>query len=72
MNASHASAVVAAELERIPRGNLDQNLYRAAYQAARSNSLGSEPQIGHTPEDAHALALAAVRKHNPAFTPTRL
>lgn len=67
--------VVMAELEQIPRGakGSAQNLYRAAFTAARLNTLGRRPQITPTAEAAHALALHCVRAGNPEwadFTPT--
>jgi hypothetical protein len=64
--------LAAGELERIPRGNLAQNLYRAAYQQARLNALGARPEVGPTEADAHALALRIVRIDYPAFTPALL
>ena len=48
---------VAYELQRVPRGELPQNLYRAAYQQSRLNALGAHPNIGPEPADAHAAAL---------------
>jgi hypothetical protein len=60
---------LASELIRIPRGSLSQNLYRAAYEQARLNALGSHPEIGPTPADAHAAALQAVRDGDPTFVP---
>jgi hypothetical protein len=60
---------VASELERIPRGSLSQNLYRAAYEQARLNAVGRNPEIGPTPADAHAAALEAVRDGDPTFVP---
>lgn len=58
------------ELRAIPRGDLPQNLYRAAYEQARLNGLGSQPKVGGRPEDAQAVALEAVRAHYPDFVPT--
>ncbi len=67
--------VVMAELERIPRGarGSAQNAYRAAFTAARLNTLGCRPQITRTAGAAHALALRCVRAGHPewvGFTPT--
>lgn len=65
-------AEVAEELEAIPRGTLTQNMYRAAYEQARYNGLGSRPQIAATPEAAHEVALSAVRVNHPDFVPERI
>lgn len=61
--------LIADELDRIPRGDLAQNAYRAAYVDARQNALGSRPEIGPDPVEAHAAALEAVRTQHPNFTP---
>ena len=63
-------AQVDRELRAIPRGDLPQNLYRAAYEQARLNSLGSQAQVGESPEDAQAVALEAIRARYPDFVPT--
>lgn len=60
---------VLTELSRIPRGDLAQNLYRSAYEQARLNALGRQPEVGPTAADAHAVALQAVRNQFPAFAP---
>jgi len=61
--------LIANELDRIPRGDLRQNLYRAAYEQARLNALGTHAEIGPDPEDANALALRVVRGQFPDFNP---
>jgi hypothetical protein len=61
--------LIVDELGRIPRGNLAQNMYRAAYEQARLNALGSHPEIGRDPADTHAAALQAVRTQFPGFVP---
>lgn len=66
------NALIAHELDFIPRGSFPQNLYRSAYQQARSNGLGSHPEVGPLPADAHAVALVAVRAQYPDFTPELL
>lgn len=60
---------VLTELSGIPRGDLAQNLYRSAYEQARLNGLGRQPEIGPTATDAHAAALRIVRRQFPGFTP---
>ena len=62
--------LIADELDGIPRGSLAQNMYRAAYEQARLNALGSHAETGHDPADAHAAALQAVRTQFPDFVPT--
>jgi len=64
--------LIAQELDRIPRGSLPQNIYRAAYEQARLNACGSHAEIGPGPADAHALALRVVRGQYPDFTPELL
>jgi hypothetical protein len=61
--------LIADEPDRIPRGDLRQNLYRAAYEQARLNALGAHAEIGPEPEEAHALALRVVRAQFPDFNP---
>lgn len=62
-------AEIAKELEDLPRGSLNQDMYRTAYEQARLNPFGAHPEIGQTPEDAHAAALRAVREEDPTFVP---
>ena len=59
---------ITEELGPIPRGRLPQNLYRSAFVQARQNALGRHPEVGPEPEDAHAVALAAIRQTYPDFT----
>jgi hypothetical protein len=65
-------ALVAQELQAVPRGGLDQNIYRMGYEQARLNGLGSRAQIAATPWAAYQLALRTVRKHYPNFQPRLL
>ena len=60
--------LIAEELAQIPRGDLAQNAYRAAYVDARQNALSSHAEGGPDPADAHALALRVVRSEFPTFT----
>jgi hypothetical protein len=59
---------VAAELERVPRGGLDQNIYRSALQNCLMNSMGKDAQIPSIAA-AHDAALRAVRQYYPDFEP---
>ena len=67
MNSDEMLAVVKAELEAIPKGSLNQNVYRSAYEQARLNSLSADAEA--TPEAAHAMALRIVRQDDPGFFP---
>ena len=71
MTRDEMNAVVAEELASIPREapGSAQNLYRAAYQFWRMNSLGSKPEIPCSLAAAHRAALASVRSTYPDFTP---
>lgn len=58
----------AAYVPRGPRGS-EQNIYRSVLAMARRNGLGRKPQIGRSVDAAHDVALRAVRRGNPEFTP---
>lgn len=62
-------SLIADELKAVPRGPAQsaENLYRMAYEAARLNSLGIEPQIANSPHAVRDFALQAVRQHHPNF-----
>jgi hypothetical protein len=68
MNAQQR-ALVAKELEGIPRGGPDQNMYRMVYEQVRLNGLGPRAQVGATPQAAHEFALRTVREDQPSFEP---
>ena len=63
---------IVEELTRIPRGDIAQNSYRSAYVDGRQNVLGSHPEIGPDPAEAHAAALRVVRSQHPDFIPELL
>jgi hypothetical protein len=67
MNRDEMLAAVKTELEAIPKGSLNQNIYRSAYEQARLNSLSTDAEA--TPEAAHATALRIVRQDDPGFGP---
>lgn len=71
MTNNEFNALVSTELQAIPRGDLPQNLYRAAYEQARLNSLGSHPELAPTPDAAHQFALDLVQRHHPSFLAER-
>jgi hypothetical protein len=64
--------IARGELAAWPRGPRcsDQNIFRAAFFAARMNSLGMRPQIARSREASIDAALCAVRAFNPTFAPT--
>ena len=62
-------ALTAKEIETIPRGGLDQNMYCMVYEQVRLNGLGSKAQVEGTAEVAHGFALRTVQEHNPDFQP---
>jgi len=70
------NTIVKAELRHYPRGacGSPQNAWRAAFAAARLNTLGRRPQIAPTAGAAFALALRVVRAAAPEwanFVPAR-
>lgn len=71
----NANMIVKTELRSVPRQQRGsaQNAYRAAYAAARLNTLGRRPQAEPTAEAAHRLALRVIRAAGAEwaqFTPT--
>lgn len=60
-------AMAMAEVNKFPRGDRWQNLYRAVLQQALFNGLASRPEIAATAPAAHALALSVVRRYDPDF-----
>ena len=61
--------LIADELDRIPRGDFPQNLFRSVYEQARQNALGSHPELSPEPEAAYSFALRLVRAQFPDFDP---
>lgn len=61
---------VKKELDRIPRGDLNQNILRQAYWTLRMNSLGKKAKKeGTTKEEVLIRAIRFVRKDNKNFNP---
>lgn len=69
MSLREMNARTTLELARVPRGGLDQNIYRMALQAFMMNSMGKRPQIQRSAAAAHAAALRVVRQSVPGFVP---
>jgi hypothetical protein len=59
---------VADELEHIPRGSFEQNMFRGFFQSLRMNSLGRSPQYSNLKEVLDAC-LKALSKSYPNFDP---
>lgn len=59
---------VAEELEHIPRGSFEQNMFRGFFQSLRMNSLGKNPQYSDVKEVLNAC-LKALKKSYPNFEP---
>jgi hypothetical protein len=73
---TYQNMIVKAELRPYPRGacGSPQNAWRAAFAAARLNTLGRRPQIPPAAGAAYALALRVVRAAAPEwadFVPAR-
>lgn len=60
---------VTSELELIPRGTFQQNMFRALYQMHRLNALGPKPEHLLSAQGAVDRAAAMVRADDPAFVP---
>ncbi len=67
-------ATVTEELQRIPPGaaGSSQNVLRAVYAAARSNSLGSRPEVSRSADSVLRYAIGVVRNFDPQFIPDLL
>lgn len=61
--------VTKAELEHIPKGDINQNMFRAVYQSARMNSQGSHAQHPNSKEAVMKSCLEFYRKRYPDFEP---
>jgi hypothetical protein len=70
MSLAEMNAQAAALLAKVPRGSIDQNLYRMALQQYTMNSLGRKPQISRSPQAIHCAAAQIVRQQFPGFVPT--
>jgi hypothetical protein len=60
---------VLAELEHIPRGDFNQNLFRALYEQRRLHVLSRRATERLSAHEVVERAAAAVREHEPAFEP---
>lgn len=61
---------VKKELEDIPRGILQQNIFRQAYSALRMHSLGSKAKGLVTKEEVFKEAEKLIRQNYPDFSAT--
>jgi hypothetical protein len=57
------------ELKHIPRGPIDQNLFRAVYQSARMNSMGKKAETPNSKEAVLRDCLEYYKKRYPNFDP---
>ena len=59
-------ALVREDLERIPRGDLEQNILRSLYNMRRRHDISVDPHISKS--QSLESAIAAVKKDSPCFT----
>lgn len=57
------------ELKHIPRGGLEQNLFRALFESARMNSLGKQAQRPNSKKAVLKACLDHYKKTDPNFEP---
>jgi hypothetical protein len=57
------------ELKHVPRGSLEQNMFRALYESARMNSMGKKAQSPDSKEAVLKACLDHYKKTNPDFEP---
>lgn len=67
MHAEEMRARLREELSHIPRGNLDQNIFRFAYTSQRQHGLASDPDM--TANAALLAAAEAAKGVSPDFVP---
>jgi hypothetical protein len=60
---------VREELKRIPRGDIEQNLFRAMYQVGRMNSMGKKAENPDSKEAVMKSCLEFYKKKHPNFEP---
>ena len=61
---------VKAELEHIPRGDFNQNMFRQAYWAIRLHGLGKKAEKEISKEDAICRATEIIQRNSADFCPT--
>ena len=57
------------ELKHIPRGNIEQNMFRMKYEAGRMNSMGKKAQNPDSKEAVLKACLEYYKKQYPHFEP---
>jgi hypothetical protein len=60
---------VKEEMNNIPRGDLNQNMFRQAYWSLRLHSLGKKAKNEESKEDVLVKAVGIVRHSNKEFSP---
>ena len=61
--------IVKEDLKHIPRGNLDQNMFRQYYSAIRLHSLGRRANRPFSKEEVLIKSAGLINKDNPKFSP---
>ena len=69
LSLAEMNAQAAVLLTKVPRGSIDQNLYRMAVQQCTMNSLGRKPQVSRSPQAIHCAAVRIVSRQFPGFVP---
>jgi len=60
---------VREELRHIPRGGIEQNMFRAVYESCRLNSMGKRAQYPNSKEEVLKACLDYYKKTYPNFQP---
>jgi hypothetical protein len=69
MKVRETRALIKHELQRYPRGDAPQNLFRVLYEMTRVQGLDRRSAVPGTADSAHESALETVRKQYPDFEP---
>jgi hypothetical protein len=67
LTATELTATVTEELSHIPRGDIEQNIFRSAYNMQRLHDLSEDPS--KPKEQSFLSALQSVRAQHERFTP---
>jgi hypothetical protein len=60
---------VREELKHVPRGDSEQNMFRASYQIMRMNSMGKKAQLPNSKQVVLKSCIDHYKKTTPNFTP---